>query len=628
MPGFPNLLAREGASSHEIDQRQQIAFRKEQASGDYGSTAEFSILTPPLSPLESHRKRVRLYLDENEDGTRNWDRVHKLFKAKKSRAQRDWYEPCGIDSSERSTKNSLDRTTHTSAAEKDTVLKSKEGPPQSRQDIVVPRHRNGHDQSFDSSIDRKTTNVPKINGNQKLVKKPEELTVEQAEVVSYLESVGSRPKFVAMDRVDSKASSFSSAQPDPNLVAFEYNGSKYDNDGNKIQRSRTKRTDNSDPMKDMDGDVLPWGVDPSKQTDAAKPKLTGSKTESIRGSGRETKGAATTRGRGGTKTKSRILGGISITRGGGTRGGRQTTQSQQAPSGHPQGSTKGQYQTETLVPKSSVPTGQSSHNGYLQDREMQEASTGQGMQTMDRQVHVDAIPQGRPSGFMPAAMTAPAPCTIPEKHVRIPQGSYFVPPQRQGEVSISSAGPDPGSSYQYPSLEHDLSHQSGLGIRMPTPIQAERGPPLAFPIECQRPSVPSGLPSASRQQIPTMLYQTGGSWGNQDVNYGQRHISMMQMPAPRGQPMQRGPQQAYLNSPQGPASIPNPFEVPMPGPYIVPNRHGMQMGNQAGQTTQTAMAQPMQGCSQMLHTAQHSRPAIAGTEVIDFESAARGDKLS
>jgi hypothetical protein len=159
------------------------------------------------------------------------------------------------------------------------------------------------------------------------------------------------------------------------------------------------------PVMSVDGPVYPLGAELYARGRIAAGFATVSRSVVARtGSMR---GGTVNRGRGGMVRGGVSTRGRAVTRGcGEARGGCQTALGRIQRSSKPQG-------TSILPSHNSSITGrQNRYNGHPQMGEMEQPPIDRGQKPlgpMDRHVHLQPIPQGQPSGFMPITAIAPPP---------------------------------------------------------------------------------------------------------------------------------------------------------------------------------------------------------------------------
>ena len=572
---------------------------------------EFGDPAPQLTDLEKHRKRVRILLDENSDGTRNWDRVPMPSKEKVSEDQEFWSEygnrvsfggyngehnmPASDpnDEAQQQRPNNTRTTLRGGHLKTTNLAKAQEDLAEAREDLAKAQEMD---------------NMPKIENGTRLIYTPGVLTVEQAEIFAHLMSVGLRPKFVNVEK-----------------SAFQYAGHPYNHEGYRIQAVPTKRSTEREPMMSVDGPVPPWGAEPHDKvgTDVEPAAMAGSggtQGGTTSGRGRAAKGGATTRARGSMGKGGGNTGGRATTRGGGEIRGR--SQTEQIRPGQTRRSSNPQGPSTMLMHGSSVTTGQNSRNVYLQGGETQRPSIEQPTGIMNGHVQANGILQGRPSGFMPMTM-------IQGDQLQGPQQQCSVPAQSQQYPTITSAGPIPGTSYTFPLLEEAC---------IPASLPQYRGHQQAFPIPTQQPPIShygagrhgeynlqrTMPPSAERgpqqslltpPQRPAMSRATPPS---RERNPHQFFSSPWQQPAiPRAMPALAGsdPQQSLPTPPQRPANLSGPATAPALGSCVQPNHHEGRAGSRSGQPIELS---PREGGSQRAPLVRHPQAAVSETGVVDF----------
>lgn len=595
---------------------------------------DFSDPAPHLTDLEKHRNRVRR--DENREGTKIWDRNQMSSKEKESEGQgsrsrhgdRLSFESYdGGQNIPASTSNEEVRQQRPNSP----TVQAREAGKQRRTGVL----RGGHLETTNLAEARETTNVPKVEKETRLIRTPGVLTVEQAEMYARLASVGLRPKFVAPPAPVS--------QPASKESSFRYLGYHYTDEGDIILPFPIKRNMEGAPMMSVDGLVHPCAARPHEKESTAAESASMSQMGGARTGDMRERGGAT-RGKSGMVRGGKSTRGRASTRGGGAaRGGCQTALPQQAPRGQFQRSSHLQGPSTLPMHDPSVMTGEDSHHVHSQMGEMERPPIDrvpQPLGPINGYVHSDGISQCRPSGFMPIPRSIPPPYAIPGKHLAGPQQQRPNLGQDQEDITISSMGPIPGTSYKFPSLEGDLIITEDRGHQRPFPNQAQQ-PPVVISI------------SNSRMELPPPLFPYGQG------RHGEYNMQTYMPPA-----AERDPQDSLPTPSQGPATMPRatphlaesgaqqplptasqePAMPPSAGscsrqqiptspqraqflprpatwPWVQPPHHEGRDGSQSGQVGQTVV-QPLEEERASLPV-QHSQPAIPGTAVIDFAPVAQ-----
>ncbi len=566
----------------------------------------FSDPAPHLTDLEKHRQRVRNLLDENWDGTRNWHRVHMSSKEKGSEDQESWsrYGDRVMSGNYHGAQNIPASDSHEEAQQQRPNSPTAQARRVSQQQRAgVPTLAGVHVEATDLGEAQHTVNVPKVEKGTKLIRTPGVLTVEQAEKFARLTSVGLRPEFVA--------------PPAPDR-GFRFAGYYYTSEGDIIQPFPTKRSMERDSMMSVGGLVHPRAAKPHEKVGTAAESAStsqsgGVETGDTRERGRIARGGAITRGKGGMVRGGDSTRGRATTRGGGKARGCHTALTQQVPSGQIQRSSNPQDSSTLPAHGSSVLRGDISHHVYLQTGEMERRPIEQVQQPlgpMNGHVYSDGIAQGRPSGFLPMTRSAPPPYAIPGDQVRGQQRSRPNSVQRQEDITISSRGPIPGTSYTFPSLEQGLRIAEDGVHQQALPVQAQQSP-LTLNISNSRMPLPPPLfpygqgrhgeynmqtsmpPSAERDawhQLPTPPQQFAmpratPQWAQSGPQ--QPLPSASQRPA-MPPPAARGPQQQLPTPPLQPQILPSPATAPAPWPLVQFQYNGGRAGVQSGGAGQTA----------------------------------------
>lgn len=596
---------------------------------------DFSDPAPHLTDLEKHRKRVR-----------------SDFMGKESEDQRSWSQhgdrlSFGSYGGGQNIPASASNEAIGQQRPNVSTVQAREVVKQRR--TRVPTVRGGHLEATSLSEDQKTTNVRKVEKGTKLIRTPGVLTVKQAEIFARLATMGRRPEFIAPP---APASQPASKNPGFRSVGYQYTGR-----GDKIQPFPIKRSMKGDPILSADGLVHPWAAKPHEKVgtaagSASMSQMQGAKTGDTSERGRVARGGAATRGKGGMVRVGGSTRGRATTRGGGeARGGCQTALPQQAPPGQIRRSSNPQGPSTLPMHGPSVPRGQNSHHVHFQMGEMERPPIERVQQTsgpMNGHVHSNGISQGRPSGFMPITSSATPPYAIPGNQLGGPPQQRPNPVQRQADVTISSRGPTPGTSYTFPSLEGGLITAEDGGPRGPFPIQAQQSPVVV--------SI-----SKSRMALPPSLFPYGqgrhGEYNSQtsmspSADKDPQHSlptppqrPAMGLPRTTSQLAECGPQQPLLSPCQRPAMPPSaesgpqhqlptpPLQpqllpclatAPAPWPWVEPHHRE---GREARQMVVPPLVEEEEGgASRMSVPAQRSQLAVPGTAVIGFGLAQ--DKLS